>query len=185
MAHPAIWDERRDAILMSCATASEAAERLGLSPVTAKNRMRILRRKGKTTHVFTPEWVFWTPERDEALMACDTGGEAVAKFGKSINYVTARMVVLRRKGLTTKMWRRPKSKRPAKNTKASWDIAIEREAQRGAYVPVKECNAFLDALAAHEKPPASVSVRDRQPLMRNPALYQGGLGASSINMDME
>lgn len=180
-----VWNDVREEILMSCRTAREASQKLGLSLAAVKDHMRRLRVRGKTTKFFVREEVFWTPERDELLMACNSGKEAAALFGVAVNIASGRMSELRKKGKTTKYWGKPRSKDrlPTKNTVARWDIEVEREAKRGPYVPVKECDAFLKALTAHEKPPATVAVRDRQPLTRNPALYQGGLGASSINME--
>ena len=102
------WTARDDAILLSCSNAREAERATGRSYAAVRNRMRLLRRRGRTTKRFDSLVEInrvWTPERDAELFSYGTGTEAAIEMGMSLSAVTSRLSVLRKTGRTDKRWR--------------------------------------------------------------------------------
>lgn len=173
-------------------TSSEVGMQLGRSSVDCKYKLFHLRKAGVTdlyfvchngAFIYNP--IVWFPERvarlREMIAAGKVAAEVAAELKVSSRSVRSYVSKLRLSG--ENIWFANDPHSPA--NLAAKSAAPPKPAKIRPEKPkvLDPSDAFLAALREHEQQPSNAVVKDRQPLRFNPSLYQGGLGASSANMD--
>jgi hypothetical protein len=141
--------------------------------------------------MYTP----WTPEEDAILLRIGKPGPASKVLPKSRHACYERLRRLRRAdGSELKRYWSPEEdavlRLPLSHSECARRLGRSRPACRdrrkkigGGRAEPEPQEDFVAVLRRFEREPASVSVRDRQPLTYNPSGYQGSGCSSSANMD--
>ena len=134
---------------------------------------------------------FWTPEQDAILLSAKNAAEAGRLLGKSRRTCCERLHRLQQGVAPRRNWTAeedalllsaPSSSAAARMLGRTRQSCVDRKKRLGG-VSRKPPEDFLALLARHERPPATVAVNDRQPLLRNASFYEGGYGHNPLAME--